>query len=211
MNSESQESKPPNRYHHGDLHAALVKAGLEAVRKDGVEGLSLRAVARIAGVSRTAPYAHFADKDALITAIRAEAQREFGELMQRQNLGSVEGYEPLYAMARAYVNFACEEPALFKLITGPDAPMRSTPASGAPVYVDGIAVMFSAVVKALGGGTMTPRAMTKAFAGLALARGIAQLLIDGHIAPAMLGLKERDQLVTLLCSQLAPELPAKNP
>jgi len=206
MTSEIPDSKPSNRYHHGDLRAAMVKAGLEAVRKDGVEGLSLRAVAKIAGVSRTAPYAHFADKDALITAIRAEAQREFGELMQRQNLGS-EGYEPLYAMARAYVNFACEEPALFKLITGPDAPMRSTSPSGAPVYVDGIAVMFSAVVKALGGGAMTPASLTKAFAGLALARGIAQLLIDGHLSPMMLGLKERDQLVTLLCSQLAPAEP----
>lgn len=209
MNSETPDSRPSNRYHHGDLRAAMVKAGLEAVRKDGVEGLSLRAVAALAGVSRTAPYAHFADKDALIQAIRGEAQRQFGELMQRQNLGSAGGYEPLYAMARVYVDFACEEPALFKLITGPDAPMRSSSAAGAPVYVDGIAVMFSAVVKALGGGVMTPRAMTKAFAGLAMARGIAQLLIDGHLSPAMLGLKERDQLVTLLCSQLAPEEPKK--
>ena len=202
MNDPTADAKPANRYHHGDLRATLVRAGLKAIREGGVENLSLRAVAAIAGVSRTAPYAHFADKGALIGAIRDEVHSRFGDLMRQQCEGS--GYQPLYNIARAYVNFACEEPALFKLITAADAPIQKPSATGAPVYADGLAVMFAAVAKAVGGGVLTPRAMTVALGGLTMARGIAQLLLDGHLKPEMLGLKDRDQMVNLLIGLLEP-------
>ena len=58
-------------YHHGDLKNALIKAGADILSKEGVSALSLRKVAHKAGVSHAAPYAHFADKQALIAAMRA--------------------------------------------------------------------------------------------------------------------------------------------
>ena len=63
------------QYHHGDLKNALIHAGIAILAKEGVGGLSLRKVAARAGVSHAAPYAHFADKQALIAAISTEGFR----------------------------------------------------------------------------------------------------------------------------------------
>ncbi len=59
-------------YHHGDLRTALLDAAAKRLAKHGVESLSLRKLAEDAGVSRTAPYHHFKDKSALLSAIAAK-------------------------------------------------------------------------------------------------------------------------------------------
>jgi len=64
-------------YHHGDLKNALIRAGIDILAREGVGGLSLRKVARNAGVSHTAPYAHFADKQALIAAISTNGHEKY--------------------------------------------------------------------------------------------------------------------------------------
>ncbi len=63
-------------YHHGDPRAACVRAARELLEEGGSAGLSLRAVARRAGVSATAPYRHYADREALVSAVAAEGYRE---------------------------------------------------------------------------------------------------------------------------------------
>ena len=65
-----------SNYHHGDLKNALIQAGVKILSKEGISGLSLRKVARQAGVSHAAPYAHFADKQALIAAISTEGYKQ---------------------------------------------------------------------------------------------------------------------------------------
>ena len=64
----------PNRYHHGDLPQALLDAALRIVKTQGTEALTLRAVARLAGVSQAAPYRHFANTDALLAGVAEEAR-----------------------------------------------------------------------------------------------------------------------------------------
>src|ERR1700682_5847211 len=66
-------------YHHGDLRAACVRAAMELLEEGGQTSLSLRAVARRAGVSPAAPYRHFADREALVSAVAAGGYRELGE------------------------------------------------------------------------------------------------------------------------------------
>ena len=67
--------KRPDRYHHGDLQRALVQEALRTIQAQGVEGLTLRAVGKALGVSRTALYRHFADKSALLSAVAREGFR----------------------------------------------------------------------------------------------------------------------------------------
>jgi AcrR family transcriptional regulator len=68
-------------YHHGDLRSALLEHAVRILRTDGLEALTLRAVARAAGVSQTAPYRHFADRRALMGAIAADGFRELNRAM----------------------------------------------------------------------------------------------------------------------------------
>jgi len=103
-------------YHHGDLKNALIKAALEILSKEGVTGLSLRKVARKAGVSHAAPYAHFTDKQALIAAISTEGHikinKEIALVMERV---PDDPLRQLVEVAWVYVKFGMEEPAHFKI------------------------------------------------------------------------------------------------
>src|ERR1700694_5784005 len=108
-------SKAP--YHHGDLRAALVRAAMELLDESGETALSLRAVARCAGVSPAAPYRHYADREALVSAISAVGYRELAERLAAAH-PSPSTPEELARVAVAYVQFALERPALFRVMFG---------------------------------------------------------------------------------------------
>jgi len=104
-------------YHHGDLKNALVKAGVEILTREGLGGLSLRKVAKQAGVSHAAPYSHFADKQALIAAISTEGFKQLYSQIKsvlEEHRGDAETL--LLETAWAYVQFALNAPDRFKLM-----------------------------------------------------------------------------------------------
>lgn len=108
---------PISNYHHGDLKNALIKAGVQILAKEGVSGLSLRKVAKQAGVSHAAPYSHFADKQALIAAISTEGFKQL--YVQIEEIVKARQNEPpalLVETAWSYVEFALNEPDRFKLM-----------------------------------------------------------------------------------------------
>ena len=74
--------KPENTYHHGDLRDALIKAALREAEQGGAEAISIKALAKQLGVSQPAPYRHFADREALLEAVTAEAFRQFNVIMR---------------------------------------------------------------------------------------------------------------------------------
>src|SRR5687767_6619369 len=94
-------------YHHGDLRAALLRASGQVLEKEGISGLSLRDVARRAGVSHNAPYRHFPDRDALLAALAADGMTKL-----LKELGERTGRE----LAEAYVRFALARPQVFRLM-----------------------------------------------------------------------------------------------
>ncbi len=108
-------------YHHGALREALVAQAFQDLETDGLEGLSLRRLAESAGVSKTAPYRHFADKRELLVTIAAEGFGLLAENLEAvpQAALSVAGGDPLAgirASLRAYLEFARERPVLYKLM-----------------------------------------------------------------------------------------------
>jgi AcrR family transcriptional regulator len=104
-------------YHHGDLRAACLSAAMELLEESGETALSLRAVARRAGVSPAAPYRHYADREALVSAVAALGYRELAQRLAAAH-PSPSTPEQLTSVAVAYVQFALERPALFRIMFG---------------------------------------------------------------------------------------------
>jgi AcrR family transcriptional regulator len=104
-------------YHHGDLRAACVRAAVELLEEGGQSALSLRAVARRAGVSAAAPYRHYADREALVSAVAAVGYRELAARLAAAH-PAPSTPEQLASVAVAYVKFAIERPALFRIMFG---------------------------------------------------------------------------------------------
>ncbi|HWE11272.1 MAG TPA: TetR/AcrR family transcriptional regulator [Solirubrobacteraceae bacterium] len=102
-------------YHHGDLRAALIRAALELLEESGETALSLRAVARRAGVSPAAPYRHYPDREALVSAVAAVGYRELAERLAAAH-PSPSTPDQLATVAIAYVQFALDRPALFRIM-----------------------------------------------------------------------------------------------
>lgn len=105
------------QYHHGDLKNALIKAGADLLLEEGARSLSLRKVAAKVGVSHSAPYAHFSDKESLIAAITTEGFHQLYQRLEAAILSNQERpSELLLEVAWAYVQFAQESPAFYKLM-----------------------------------------------------------------------------------------------
>ncbi len=103
-------------YHHGDLKNALIIAGISILAKEGIKGLSLRKVARLTGVTHSAPYAHFTDKEALIAAISTNGyQKVFDRIIMVENKYPDDPLRQLVETAWEYVQFGFEEPDHFKV------------------------------------------------------------------------------------------------
>jgi AcrR family transcriptional regulator len=103
-------------YHHGNLREALLSAGERALESGGAPNLSLRELAREVGVSHAAPRRHFADKQALLDALALAGFERLGTALATAASAGDDFASRLLALARAYVAFATEHPALIALM-----------------------------------------------------------------------------------------------
>jgi AcrR family transcriptional regulator len=107
--------KPQNTYHHGDLRDALVRTALQDVERGGPEAVNISALAKKLGVSQPAPYRHFADRDALLVAVAAEAFRQFNVLL-RDEIGKPSHRSKLSRLAQAALDFGLRRHGIYRLM-----------------------------------------------------------------------------------------------
>ena len=115
---------PPDRprqssapYHHGDLRRALIDAAIALLTSGPPQALSLRRIAREVGVSHTAPYRHFANKQELLVAIAQTGFERLGQALQGPQLThSTDPVEAFEHSSQNYVRFALENPSLYRLM-----------------------------------------------------------------------------------------------
>lgn len=176
--------KEKESYHHGDLRAALIVAGEAVLGETGVEGFSLRGVAKRVGVSHSAPAHHFGDAQGLLSALAAEGFRRFLASMQARQSGAADdALEQILASGLGYVDFAQSAPALFRLMFGSDRLKNETPelaAAGEAAFGH----LASDVARLRGVSPFDDAAgMTDVMATWSMVHGFAELFISGRMKP----------------------------
>ncbi|AND88366.1 MULTISPECIES: TetR/AcrR family transcriptional regulator [Bradyrhizobium] len=107
--------KPENTYHHGDLRDALIKAALREAEQGGAEAISIKALAKQLGVSQPAPYRHFADREALLAAVTAEAFRQLSAML-REAMAKPSKQSKLSKLAQATLDFGLRRNGIYRLM-----------------------------------------------------------------------------------------------
>ncbi|GAN78661.1 TetR/AcrR family transcriptional regulator [Acidocella aminolytica] len=172
---------------------ALLEAGRQILAEEGLAGLSLRAVTRRVGVSATAAYRHFADREHLLAAIATSGVWDLTTALESADRMAV---APLAAQGEAYIRFATTNPALYRLIFGPERLGHYPELENALAAAYG--VLATRVAKTVSAG----EAADKSLACWCLLHGLADLAIDGRL-PADSG--ATDILAARLTMAVAPE------
>lgn len=115
---KSPESTSRAGYHHGDLKSALLEAARILLERDGPEAISFRAIARAAGVSQTAPYHHFQNKEDLLATLAGNGFQELGICQEYAAANANPGRGRIVAIGLDYVRFAIANPQLYRLMFG---------------------------------------------------------------------------------------------
>jgi AcrR family transcriptional regulator len=177
------KSKGDRSYHHGNLSEALVKAALQLIEADELGKLSLRAVARHAGVSAAAPYRHFESREALLAAIATQGLRMRTEAMQ--SALAVCGDDPMARLLEvgvAFVLFAHEHPAHYAVMTSPELIDDSDYPELAAAGAESMGILMQAIRDGQqAGGIAAGEVRELAAAAWASVHGLASLLATGQL------------------------------
>ncbi len=169
----------PAPYHHGDLRSALLDAALVMVEREGAASLSLRGLARAAGVSAMAPYHHFADRAALVAALAEIGfQRLYADKLSALAAADPGPQSVLVAGARAYVTFILDNPELYRLMKAPELADRSGyPSLAATAALP--AAKLAELIANLGPINVSADAASQML--WAFTHGLGLLAIDGYL------------------------------
>jgi len=182
---KSRRTKTTDSYHHGNLRQVLIDTTLRLLAQVGPENVTVRKVAKLAGVSSGAPFRHFADRSALMTAVAEEAM---GRLQDEVavSLKKAANKNPLLrfrAIGEAWVHWAVRNPSHFKVISD----RRLLDFEGAAVWGPQSQAIQKEGIRLLGEAQeqgLLPDVDIKYFhlAGRSLALGFARMYSDGHFA-----------------------------
>ena len=204
----SRASADPERrksYHHGALNSALVEASIALARDGGPDRVILREAARAAGVSHSAAYRHFADREALLAEVSRHARSELAAEMRRRVARAKGPRQRLRAVGTAYIDFALTEPGLFRTAftshpaTSPMA--NQDTAAGSPGGgSDPFEVLGDVLDQCQAAGLLNPHRRPGAeIAAWSAVHGLAGLLLDGPLPRTAAGIEfARRQVLELI-------------
>lgn len=166
-------------YHHGNLRESLILKGLELLESSQDADISLRELAREVGVSANAAYRHFANKDALLLAM---AEEGFTRFSQGQMNAMQTGESPMQRFmlaGHAYIDFACKNPALYRLMFGRfSASHRSDDVTNpGNLAFQGLINMISTILQL---DPESPQVNSAAIHAWSVVHGLSTLILDGH-------------------------------
>jgi AcrR family transcriptional regulator len=192
-------------YHHGALHDALLTAAERLLEREGLGGLTLRAVAREAGVSHAAPAHHFGDLTGLVSELAAIGFRQFNAAMAAADSGGNTIMERAMARAKTYVAYAQAHPGMYGLMFRTERLDMTRPA-----LCEAAKASFAGLAGSIGAQRHEPisadalsldqaAAIARAWS---LVHGFTMLLLDGRLADVLRRLPEGTDPATLLDAML---------
>jgi AcrR family transcriptional regulator len=195
----------PAPYHHGDLHDALLAAAERVLEREGLGGLTLRAVAREAGVSHAAPTHHFGDLTGLVSELAAIGFRQFNAAMRVADSDGSTLAEKAMSRAKAYVTYAQAHPGMYGLMFRTERLDMTRPSLS-----EAAKASFAGLAGAIGAQrqeTISAEALSLDQAAAiarawSLVHGFTTLLLDGRLADILRRLPEGTGVETLLDAML---------
>ena len=200
-------------YHHGDLHDALLAAAERVLERDGLVGLTLRAVAREAGVSHAAPTHHFGDLTGLLSELAAIGFRRFNEAMVAARNSETHPLMKGMAHAKAYVAYGQARPGMFSLMFRTERIDMTRPSlkEAASASFEGLASAISAGRnERLAGDSLEALSLDQAAAiarAWSLVHGFTTLLLDGRLHDILRRLPKGTGVDELLDAMLRSTVP----
>jgi AcrR family transcriptional regulator len=193
------------RYHHGALHEALLKAAEKVLEREGLQGLTLRAVAREAGVSHAAPTHHFGDLTGLLSELAAIGFRKFNAAMAAADSSGPSPLDRAMARAKAYVAYARAHPGMYGLMFRTERLDMTRPS-----LHEAASASFAGLAGAIGASRREQIAaealsLDQAAAiarAWSLVHGFTTLLLDGRLTDILHRLPEGTDAETLLDAML---------
>jgi AcrR family transcriptional regulator len=192
--------KRPDTDHHGSLREALLQAAERMLERDGIQGLTLRAAAREAGVSHAAPKNHFGDMTGLLSDLAAVGFERFAAMLRENARDGDSPAVRMQAIGRGYVGFARAHPGLFLLMFRSERLDMTRPALRTAVEAS-LQVLSGAVGERRGEHVETRLTLPQAaqiVAAWSLVHGFAMLLLDGRLMPLLARLPPGADAETLL-------------
>jgi AcrR family transcriptional regulator len=201
-------------YHHGALHEALLQAAERVLERDGLAGLTLRAVAREAGVSHAAPTHHFGDLTGLVSELAAIGFRQFNAAMVAAGAAGTSPMDRAIARAKAYVAYAQANPGMYGLMFRTERLDMSRPS-----LCEAANASFAGLAGAIGASRheqISEQALSLE-QGAAIARawslvhGFTMLLLDDRLSDILRRLPKGTDAETLLEAMLQPAVRPQGP
>jgi AcrR family transcriptional regulator len=205
----AQVSSQSTPYHHGALHAALLEAAERLLERDGLAGLTLRAVAREAGVSHAAPTHHFGDLTGLVSELAAIGYRRFNAAMTAADADGNTPADKAMARAKAYVAYAQAHPGMYGLMFRTERLDMTR-----PELHDAAKASFAGLAGAIGAQRQeqisTEALSLEQAAAIArawsLVHGFTTLLLDGRLSDILKRLPQGTAVTTLLEAMLRTQI-----